>query len=254
MTITSTQTQRRYGWKRDLPDIRDRTYEVAHVGELPQLVDLRSQCSPIMDQGQLGSCTSNAATAAFWFDEKKQGKTPILGSRLFHYYNERPLREKNADTGATIRQSVKTANTYGVCAEAEWAYDISKFTVKPPQNCYADAKKEKMLGYKRVAQNLSQMQACLASGFPFLLGFTVYSSFESDQVAATGVVPLPSQGESVLGGHAVLACGYDAAKQVFYCQNSWGPSWGDQGFFSMPQEYLLNPGLAADFWMIQSVA
>ncbi|GAC1464843.1 MAG: C1 family peptidase [Ktedonobacteraceae bacterium] len=241
--------QRTYGWLRDLPDFRDIAYEAAHIGILPTSVDLRSGCSPIMDQGELGSCTSNAATAIMWYDEKKQGKTPVLGSRLFHYYNERS--NKYADTGATIRQSVKTANRYGVCPETEWTYDISKFTVQPFQSCYADAKLEKMLTYKSVAQDLGQMQACLAAGFAFLLGFTVYSSFESDAVASNGIVPMPSNTESVLGGHAVMACGYDSG--MFYCQNSWGASWGDHGFFYIPQDYLTNPHLAADFWMVTSV-
>ncbi len=110
-----------------------------------------------------------------------------------------------------------------------------------------------MKRYLSVPVDLVQMKACLAAGFPFIVGFTVYESFESDQVASSGHVPMPGPDEAVIGGHAVLCLGYDNASQVFICQNSWGTGWGMQGFFTMPYAYLTDQNLADDFWSIRLV-
>ena len=91
----------------------------------------------------------------------------------------------------------------------------------------------------------------MAGGYPFEFGFTVYESFESQEVAQTGVVPMPQQTEKVLGGHAVMAVGYDDAQQRIIVRNSWGTSWGQQGYFTMPYAYLTNHQLSSDFWTIQ---
>ncbi|HUB64245.1 MAG TPA: C1 family peptidase, partial [Methylocella sp.] len=122
-----------------------------------------------------------------------------------------------------------------------------------PGQAYQDAKQDIVSSYARVAQSLTQMQGCLAAGYPFVFGFTVYESFESDAVASTGVVPMPASGERVLGGHAVAAVGYNNATRSFIVRNSWGPGWGAKGYFYMPYEYLLTPDYADDFWTIRSV-
>ncbi len=251
--MTEVATKHPYGWHPSLPDLNDifHAFHTLDVANLPQQVDLRPGCSPILDQGPLGSCTSHMAVEAMWFLEKRQGKMPVLGSPLFHYFVERFI--KSEDTGSTIRRAVQVLRQHGVCPESEWPYDPSKFAIKPPQQCYDDAKKEEALVDRRVLQRIDQIQACLASGYPMLFGFTVYESFESDEVARTGIVPMPQKGEQVLGGHAVLAVGYDTSKNVVYVQNSWGPDWGDKGFFYMPFDYIVNPNLASDLWMITSV-
>ena len=81
----------------------------------------------------------------------------------------------------------------------------------------------------------------------------VYQSFESETVAKTGVVPMPSSHEQVLGGHCVVAVGYDDGKRQFTIGNSWGTGWGLNGYCLMPYEYPINPRLASDFWTIRSV-
>jgi C1A family cysteine protease len=98
------------------------------------------------------------------------------------------------------------------------------------------------------------MKGCLASGFPIVGGFSVYSSFESDQVAKTGIVPMPAKNESQLGGHCVLIVGYDDAKQWFIIRNSWSDTWGAQGYCYMPYAYWTNPSLASDFWQIDLIS
>jgi C1A family cysteine protease len=120
--------------------------------------------------------------------------------------------------------------------------------------CYKDALKYKAVTYQRVVQTPSQLKGCLASGYPIVFGFTVYESFESDAVAKTGQVPLPKPSEKVLGGHAVLAVGYDETQQRFIVRNSWGKNWGLQGYFTMPYSYLTDNNLADDFWTIRVVS
>lgn len=157
-------------------------------------------------------------------------------------------------SSAQIRDGIKSVGNIGACPETDWKYDIAKFAEKPPQPAFKDAPLGKALQYQRVPQVLSQMKGCLASGYPFVLGFTVYESFEGDEVARTGVVPMPAATEKVLGGHAVVAVGYDDSSQCFIVRNSWGPGWGMGGYFTMPYAYLTDSNLADDFWTVRMVA
>ena len=246
-----------YGWVRDLPDARDFVYG-APLNRFPQglppSVDLRPECPPIYDQGQLGSCTGNGIAGAIEFDQRKLGKKAFVPSRLFIYYNERVMEGTvNQDSGAQIRDGIKSVATIGAPPETDWPYNIKKFTQKPPAKAYSDAKLDLVSTYSRVTQDLTQMQGCLADGYPFVFGFTVYESFESQAVADTGIVPMPKSGEKVVGGHCVVTVGYDTTKRFFIIRNSWGTSWGLRGYCMMPFEYLLNAHLASDFWTIRSV-
>jgi C1A family cysteine protease len=247
-----------YGWVHDLPDARDFVYAAPltrFLQGLPPSVDLRTECPPVYDQGQLGSCTANGIAGAIEFDQRKQGTKEFTPSRLFIYYNERVIEGTvQQDSGAQVRDGIKSVAAIGAPPETDWSYDIQKFADKPSSQAYADAKQDLVLSYARVAQVLNQMQGCLAEGYPFVFGFTVYKSFESDSVADTGIVPMPGSGEKVAGGHCVLAVGYDDAKRVFIVRNSWGADWGIKGYCLMPYEYLLRSHLASDFWTIRSVA
>ena len=257
MTTPEPRKIARYGWVPDLPDARDHLYAAPpqYLSNLPAAVDLRDQCpKEIYDQGQLGSCTGNAIAAAFEFALLKQKLTDFMPSRLFIYYNERVIEGTvGSDSGAQIRDGIKSVNKQGVCPESEWPYDITKFTDRPPDSCYQEALRHQVTSYQRVPQLANQLKGCLAHGFPFVFGFTVYDSFESDEVAKTGDAPMPVTGEQVLGGHAVLAVGYDNAKQRFIVRNSWGESWGQGGYFTMPYAYLIDRTLAQDFWAIMQI-
>ena len=244
----------RWGWKPDAPDPRDYAFAPPRLAALPPSVDLRPAFPAPYDQGQLGSCTANAIAGAIEFLQGKEKQPESVPSRLFIYYNERAIEGTvSEDSGAQIRDGVKSVATLGACAETLWPYDVSQFTVKPSDACYADALGHKVAQYLRLAQTVTDMQACLAAGYPFVFGFTVYASFESDLVAATGVVPMPATGEAMLGGHAVLAVGYDQAAQRFLVRNSWGATWGQQGYFTIPFDYLADPQLASDFWTIRLI-
>jgi C1A family cysteine protease len=246
-----------YGWVPDLPDGRDLLYAapVKPLAELPARVDLRSKCPPVYDQGELGSCTANAIGAALEFDQIKQDSNEVFTpSRLFVYYNERALEGTiESDSGAMIRDGIKTVAKQGACKEDTWPYDIGRFRNKPSSRCYSEAEKYQAILYLKVTQTLSQLKGCLAEGFPFVFGFTVYESFESAKVAKTGHAPMPGAKETVLGGHAVLAVGYDERRQWFIVRNSWGPKWGMSGYFTLPFPYLVQGSLSSDFWTIRRV-
>lgn len=246
--------KKNYGWRPQLPDVRDYKFVVNTALVLPSRVDLTPKMPPVYDQGQLGSCTANAIAGAFEFSIDKETKPDFVPSRLFIYYNERSIEGTvKTDSGANIRDGIKSVNTQGVCPETEWPYTVTKFKTKPLAKCYTDALKDTVKTYSAVNQDLVSMKTCLAMGYPFVFGFSVYTAFESSSVAQTGIVNLPAKGEKLLGGHAVVCVGYDEPSQRFIVRNSWGSSWGQKGYFTIPYSYLTNKNLASDFWQIDLI-
>lgn len=251
-------TRRYYGWVRDTPDNRDsrRMFGLPHPSaKYVKLVDLRDKCPPVYNQGHLGSCTANGIAAVYEFDQMRQGEDrPFVPSRLFIYYNERQMEGTiDQDSGAQIRDGMKSIHNIGVCPENMWSYDISKFTVRPDDQCYIVAKNHRSIVYHRVNQILGQLQRCLLNGFPIVFGFTVYQSFESPEVATTGIMPMPTSDEKLLGGHCVVAVGYDDNRKMFIIRNSWGTEWGDGGYFYMPYEFITNEEYCSDFWCLERI-
>ena len=245
-------TTRRYYWIPDRKDLRDCPYEKRKGprAKLPLSVDLRSRCSPVEDQGSLGSCTAHALVANMEFLEESGGEAFSPLSRLFVYFNERQIEgDISEDHGARLRDGIKSLKQWGVCPERQWPYRPDLVFEKPPSEAYARAAARKVSKYERL-KTLEEMKDCLASGSPFVFGFVVYPSFESIEVTRTGLASMPKPGEQPLGGHAVMAVGYDDATHRITAKNSWGSSWGDSGFFSLPYEYLTQ-GLAGDFWSIK---
>jgi len=254
-------------WRRDIPDIRDYKYNSHHtfkVAPLPPSMDLRPQMSPVFDQGQIGSCTSQALAGALEFLELRDLQNKVASaeiiesqkfdnfSRLFIYYNERLIEgDVDQDGGAQIRDGIKSLAQYGDCPETSWGYGENLLFQKPTEQSYMEALAHRITSYSRLDNtNIYELKHALASGLPIVFGFTVYSGFESPTVASTGILNLPTPQEGVEGGHAVLMVGYNDAEQMFLVRNSWGSNWGLQGYFKMPYLYSTNVDLASDFWVI----
>jgi C1A family cysteine protease len=266
------------GWLRDLPDFRDYTSEDVKI--LPQLeaigvaqpedlavpakIDLRAFCSPVEDQGSIGSCTANAVVGLVEYFERRAFGKYIDASRLFLYKATRDLLHWTGDTGAYLRSAMGALALFGVPPEEYWPYKIVGFDTEPTAFCYAFAHDYRAISYYRLDNIgitppalLTKIKAGLAAGLPCVFGFTVYSSIA--QAAKTGRIPYPVKGEKVLGGHAMLVVGYDdnitivntssgaTTKGALLIRNSWGPSWGDHGYGALPYEYVINQ-LAVDFW------
>mmetsp|Transcript_93818 Transcript_93818/g.262489 ORF Transcript_93818/g.262489 Transcript_93818/m.262489 type:complete len:289 (+) Transcript_93818:78-944(+) len=248
---------KRFGWKPDLPDHRDRVLSLPQetTERCPPKCDLRpKECFPIYDQGNLGSCTANAICAAFHFDQIRQNVKDWVPCRLFVYYNERCMENTvDTDSGASLRDGITSCNKLGVCSEKLWPYIEEKFTEKPPSECFQTALKTRATEYARVPQNVNDMKACIAQGWPFVFGFTVCESFMTEEVAKTGKVSMPHWRDKALGGHAVIAVGYDDGTQTFTIRNSWSDAWGDRGYFYLPYAYICHPRLAQDFWVMKTV-
>jgi C1A family cysteine protease len=254
------------GWQPSRPDHRDHKFAAGSaVQALPSKIDLRTAAvsipplEPNWDQGQLGSCGPHASGANLAFDMLADGIPAVMPSRLFIYYCTRFLMGTvGSDSGVDNRSMMKALAQFGWCDESLWTYDISRFTQKPPQAAFDQASTRKIKEYLSVPQNLTQMKACLAGdsangvkGRPFVFGFTVYSSFMSAAVEATGDVPMPGMQEEVEGGHDVLIDGYDDATQRFYFDNSWSEQWGRGGRGTIPYAYATSPDLSGDFWVIR---
>lgn len=260
------------GWLPDYPDIRDHTPEQDSVKEkvrpvkgltaksakAPGSVDLRAWCSPVEDQGNLGSCTANAGVGLVEYFERRAYGKYLDASRLFLYKATRDLLHWTGDTGAFLRTTMKAMVLFGVPPEEYWPYKIPTFDNEPPPFCYAFAQNYQAIDYYRLdppgtiqSELLARIKHYLAAGFPSMFGFTVYSSIY--EVGGDGKIPYPSPGEKVVGGHAVDAVGYDDQMKVgkfkgaLLIRNSWGTGWGDKGYGWLPYAYV-ESGLATDWW------
>lgn len=241
-----------FNWVPDKIDTRDYIYKPNQV-RLPSVVDLRSYCTPIEDQGSLGSCTGQAIAGAIEMLNKRNNK-PTDVSRLFIYYYTRLLEGTvNYDSGAYIRDGIKACNHYGAPLERLWPHDIGKFRTRPSESANIDAARRKVTLYER-ATNFDACINAISNGYSVVVGFTVYTSFMTSTVVRTGIMPYPNtRKEKILGGHAVLLVGYDNSSQRFIARNSWGTSWGANGYFYMPYDVIKNTKMSADFWVIKSV-
>ena len=247
----------RYGWQRDLPDWRDQVKAPAPL-VVATAIDLRPFFPPVYDQGNVGSCTGNAVAGAIAYIRRSQGLPEFTPSRLMLYYGARLLGGTPwGDTGAQIRDAIKSAAQWGACPEDVWPYDPAAVTTVPNVPAYAAGKLDRAIGYHRIlgvqSVRVNAMRATLADGDPVVFGFTVYDGFESTAVAANGKLNMPGTQEKTCGGHAVTAVGYDDAERRFIVRNSWGEDWGDNGYFTMPYDYVANPMLSADFWTVRLV-
>ena len=272
--------KRGMGWIPDYPDIRDYTEETEEVRSVlgftgfakgkgsPSSVDLRDWCSPIEDQGRIGSCTAHAGVGMIEYYERKAFGRHIDASRLFLYKVTRNLTKMKGDTGAYLRTTMGAMVLFGVPPEEYWPYqeDENRFDREPPAFCYAFAQNYQTVKYFRhdppgtkAEEILRKLKGYISKGHPAMFGFTVYNSIE--QAEGTGKIPFPSPKERIEGGHAVVAVGYDDKMKIrnkygkiettgaLLIRNSWGKEWGEKGYGWLPYDYILK-GLAEDFWSV----
>lgn len=282
------------GWFPDYPDFRDYTIanneitpQLKALGQkdsvkamltkigvlksakknLPPSIDLKGWCSSIENQDTLGSCTAHASIGLIEYFERKAFGKHIDASRLFLYKVTRNMLHWTGDTGAFLRTTMGALRLFGVPPEEYWPYSIADFDKEPSAFCYAFAQNYQAISFYRLDPPgtpkdalLKQIKTDLAGGLPSMFGFTVYSSIA--QAETTGKIPYPTPGEKILGGHAVMAVGYDDSmnikntnppvietKGAFLIRNSWGTEWGDSGYGWLPYDYVLN-GLAIDWWSL----
>lgn len=267
LSLYDREMKHHYNRKPDKKDHRDHMMKLDPPDfGLAKKVDLRDNCPPILNQGELGSCTGHAIGGLIEYLELQElkNKTPqdpepqelspgsfSRASRLFIYYNERLLEgTTDEDAGAQIRDGIKSLAKWGVCKEDLWDYFPQNAFTKPTDEAYKEAEAHKITSYDRIV-TLDQMRTCLSQGYPFVLGISVYESFESEAVAMTGIVPMPGEDEKLLGGHAVMCVGYDDDRRVLIVRNSWGENWGDKGYFVLSYDFVQNPNLSEDFWVVK---
>jgi C1A family cysteine protease len=255
-------------WKPDIPDNRDMLYGEPK-GIIKESIDLRFYDSVIENQGSLGSCTGHAITSMLELSYNIKEVTefrkiakikesqfaghvlPKQLSRLFLYYNEREIEGTvNSDNGAMIRSGIKVCKKIGVCQEVVWPYKIQGYKIRPHNYAYIDAMDYKIKKYKRV-ESLPQTLSALSNKKPVVFGFSVYESFMTEKVSKTGIMPYPKKTEKLIGGHAVLAVGYNLKKRQILVKNSWGKSWGLGGYFWMPFNVIKNRNMSDDFWVVE---
>jgi C1A family cysteine protease len=244
------RTMKNLIWKKS-PVKLGESFTPAVGNALPRRVDLRQWCSPIEDQGQLGSCTANAIVSMLeWLENKNHETSFARLSRLFVYFNERNMEGTiTSDAGAFLHDGISSLSQYGICDETVWPYNESMFACRPNDDAYKAASTRRYHTYNRI-DGQAAMLACLAEGYPFVFGAQVSESSFCVDVPG-GIVPMITGYEKDLGGHAMCCVGYDLDKQYFIVRNSWGPSWGDNGYCYFPINYLGNQDFADDFWTVR---
>jgi len=279
--MSNIQEKYNFGWVRDLPDFRDYSIEqddiksmlkklkvLAPTSDLPEKVNLKPWCSPIEDQGALGSCTANAGVGMIEFYENKAFGEHLNASKLFLYKVTRNLLGWTGDTGAYLRSTMGAMALFGVPPEKYWPYDISKFDVEPSAFLYAFGQSYQAISYSRLDPSgtqpeklLERIKTNLAANMPSMFGFTVYDSIRQANGAGKGKIQFPCATDRAQGGHAIVAVGYDDKLKIknsnchssttgaFLIRNSWSSDWGDEGYGWLPYEYVLQ-GLAVDWWSL----
>lgn len=248
---------RKYGWIPSLPDYRDeefayKTIRPAVVPSLPPVVDNLQYLPPVRDQGNEGSCTGFGTTGALHFIEMvKWGKMLPLSPQFAYFIGRDYEGNADSDSGAMIRDVMKMLAKYGVPLETQYPYQAGQYALRPSSLIYQEASLHKIISFHAV-YTIDEIRENLAAKHPVVGGISVYSGFESSQVARDGMVWIPKRGESFMGGHCTWYYGYNDNTERLDSQNSWNKTWGDKGSFHIPYPYIKNPRLAQDFWTIRT--
>jgi C1A family cysteine protease len=214
---------------------------------LATAMDLRANCAPVYNQGQLGACTGFAAAKGMleFLLRKKTGNAPSMAALYLYYYERSAEHTIGRDAGAQIVDSAFVLRSRGCATEVNCPYNIDTFENAPNANSEAEAPHYRVSTTSHL-HTIADMINCLCEGYVFIGGIDIFESFESDAVAASGIVPMPQPGEKLMGGHAVCFVGFDMKRGAFLVRNSWGADWGLDGYFWLPFQFVTSYG--SDFW------
>ena len=244
---------RRYGWRRPTTPHRGvrLALSAADLDGLPAAADLREAMPEVYDQGPLGSCTGQAVGGGLAYLSRRVG-VDVAPSRLALYFDGRAARgHVLEDDGAVLVDVVSAASIRGFAGEDLWPYEVERFAASPSAAYRERALHTRLVNVEALAHDLGSLLATLAAGYPIVFGVEVFESFE--RVDTGGVVPMPERDERELGGHAMLAVGYDRESGHFLVRNSWGEDWGARGYCWMPFDYLLDPTLCGEAFALRAV-
>ena len=220
------------------------------VVEINGVLDLRKWCSPIENQGHVGSCVGNAVVGSLEFLQIRSGRSLTDLSRLFVYYNSRLMcGDADKDEGTYIRIAMGTLSSLGTCSEAKWSYDVNAVCVRPSWGSYREAYPNKIGSFYKIAAKgidlIDNVKHALLCQHPVVFGMVVDQDY---MMYKGGVIATPSSTRVSAGQHAQMIVGYDDMQRVFIVRNSWGEWWGESGYAFVPYNYLLMSE-ANDFWV-----
>jgi C1A family cysteine protease len=258
------------GWLPSAPDFRDYSASSAPADELLRRlresgaatstpaasVDLREYFIAVSDQLDLHASTAHACAGLVEYFERRANGRLLRPSRLFLYQNSLRLAGLQGDCGTDLRTSFKAMIRCGIPPERYWPYEMDRLAAQPDAFLYTFVEPYRSASYVRLdsrkssgIQSLQTVKSFLAAGFPAAFGFPVPNSLSSD-----GDIPYRPTFDSIVGGQAVLAVGYDdrwlrGSRGALLVRSSWGAQWGEEGYGWLPYAYV-EEELAVDFWTL----
>ena len=253
-----TSNTQGYGWVRDTPDFRDNFWDIPESYDKSiDFVDLRKEMGSITNQSVFNCAPVDAVSTLYKYKFSKIAESNISTtfepSRSFIYYNARQYYNSLVDNGCSIRNTLKSFSKLGACSEHRFELNSRNINQKPTDDCYKNSKRHRVKTYQRLRQDIDCLKAALQNGEPFIFGCSVMSSFDSKEVSTSGIIPLPEDNDKPIAAHAMVAVGYDSNNRLFIVRNSWGESWGDNGYCYIPYDYILNESVCADFWIVHEI-
>jgi hypothetical protein len=211
-------------------------------------LDYSADIRHVHDSGNEGSVVGQALAAVLEFQILKAfNEDHRISARYIYYVARKAIGTTDSDSGANLSDAVAALKTDGAVEDAAWPYVPGEFAERPPATL--DAAPRFHITSVRAVKGLADLKRALQQNGPTVIGISLFSSAMTDAVAKSGAIPMPGAKEQLVGGHAVVVVGYDDKQQVVKFVNSWGPTWGQNGFGSLPYKYI--DKYMSDAWTFQ---